>query len=195
MRASTHRVYLRPMDDAEAPRHDAALRKAQHKLAALGHLGPQAGAGATIWARVVQDELDWHESARERFGTGPNLETWERLIGTALMLAVAIDQVLAFERRVRGLTGDAALARARERFDAVGPNAEDLRDLVAHLDAWGNGGGTILALGDDQLNLRTVAEAAVELAQEVERVRAKYLQHAVEDTQAAFKRRWGMPPE
>jgi len=45
------------------------------------------------------------------------------------------------------------------------------------------------------LNLRTVAEAAVELAQEVERVRAKYLQHAVEDTQAAFKRRWGMPPE
>jgi|SRR5215207_426276 len=116
MRASTHRVYLRPMDDAEAPRHDAALRKAQHKLAALGHLGPQAGAGATIWARVVQDELDWHESARERFGTDPNLETWERLIGTALMLAVAIDQVLAFERRVRGLTGDAALARARERF-------------------------------------------------------------------------------
>jgi hypothetical protein len=210
------------MDEAEVARHDAALSDAQHKMAALRNVGPEAGAGATIWARVVQDELDRHESVREGLGTDIDLETWERLVGTALMLAVAIDQVLAFEHRVRRLTGDAELARARERFDAIGPNAEALRDLVAHLDAyavgegdrqtkdtprpvsrpyvspliyWGNGGGTILALGDDQLNLRTVAEAAVELAQVVERVRVKYLQRAVQDTQAAFERRWRLPPQ
>ena len=190
-------------------------------MAALRNLGSEAGAGATIWARLVQDELGHHESARERFGTDPDLETWERLIGTALMLAVAIDQVLAFERRVRRLTGDAELAQARERFDAVGPNAETLRDLVAHLDAyavaegdrqtdkrqpavrtrymspliyWPPDGGTILALGDDQIDLRTTAEAAVDLAQVVERVRVKYLHRARQENQAAFERRWGMPP-
>jgi hypothetical protein len=208
------------MDEEEAAL-EAALREAQHKMAALRHVGPEAGAGATIWARVVQDELARHESARERFGTDPDLATWERLIGTALMLTVAIHQVLVFEHRVRRLTGDAELAHARQHFDAAGPGAEALRDLVAHLDAyavgeghrqtgrtpapiserymsplihWGNG-RTFLTLGDDQLDLRTAADAAVDLAQVVERVRVKYLQRALRETQEAFKRRWAMPPE
>jgi hypothetical protein len=101
------------------------------------------------------------------------------------MLVVAIDQVLAFERRVRRVTGgDLELAQARSRFDAVSRDAETLRDLVAHLDAyavgegwrqtgkrmpplgeqylatfiyWSDGGGTVLDLGDQRLNLRAAA--------------------------------------
>jgi hypothetical protein len=69
------------------------------------------------------------------------LEEWGRLHSTALLLVVAIDQVLAFERRVCKLTGDAELAKARTRFDAVGPRAEALRDLVAHLDEYAIGQG------------------------------------------------------
>jgi hypothetical protein len=58
-------------------------------------------------------------------------------------LVVAIDQVLAFESRVRRLTDDAELAKARARFDAVGPDAKELRNLVAHLDACPNGSSVI----------------------------------------------------
>jgi hypothetical protein len=167
-------------------------RAAEHKASALHRLGWETGAGATVWARAAQDELARHESAREKWTSSPDRETWERLHSSALMLVVAIDQVLAFERRVRRLTGDAELARARERFDAVGPDAEDLRDLVAHLDEyavgqgrrqmgtamppladthletfvyWGNGGGTHLNLGDKTLDLRRATTAAAELAQ------------------------------
>lgn len=134
------------------------------------------------------------------------------------MLVVAIDQVLAFERRVRRITGDAELAQARARFDALGPDAEALRDLVVHLDSyaagegwrqtghgrpaisdqflatfiyWGNGGGTILDLGSQQLNLRVAAGAAVDLAVVVERVRAKYLERAEQEANAALRRRYG----
>lgn len=57
------------------------------------------------------------------------------------MLVVAIDQVLAFEARVRRLTGDAKLARARAHFDGVGPRAGALRDLVVHLDDYAVGMG------------------------------------------------------
>ncbi len=176
---------------------EAAQRKAEQKAAALHHLGWETGAGATIWARTVQDELARHESARERFGTTPEREDWERLHGSALMLVVAIDQVLAFERRVRRLTGDAELAAARSRFDATCPGATALRHLVVHLDSyaigegwrqtghgrpaigeqflatfiyWADGGGTILDLGSQQLNLRTATNAAVGLAEVVERV-------------------------
>ena len=135
-------------------------------------------------------------------------------------LVVAIDQVLAFERRVRRLTGDAELARARDRFDAVGPDPEALRDLVAHLDAyavgegkrqrgegkppaitekyltaliwWGDGEGTRLNLGEEQLNLRTAAGAAVELARVVERVRAEHLKRAEQEANAALRRQYGL---
>jgi hypothetical protein len=138
------------------------------------------------------------------------------------MLVVAIDQVLAFERRIRRLTGDAELAQARAHFDAVVPDAEALRDLVAHLDAyavgegwrqtgaqmptlsepylttfifWTDGGGTVLNLGDEQLNVRTAASAAVKLAQMVERVRAKHLERVEREANAAARRRFGLPPE
>jgi hypothetical protein len=211
-------TYAVPMDENEAVR-----RTAEHKAAALHRVGWEEGAGATIWARAVQDNLELHESARKRFATNKvDLENWERLHATALMLVVAIDQVLAFEQRVRGLTGDAELARARERFDAVGPDAEALRDLVAHLDSyavgegqrqtgermppisekylslliwWGGGGGTIVNLGGERQNLRAAANAAIELAQVVERVRAKYLERAGQEANAAFRRQYGLEPE
>ena len=202
---------------------EAAQREAEQKAAALFYLSWENGAGATIWARAVQDQLALHESARERFAANTvDLETWERLHGTALLLVVAIDQVLAYERRVRRLTGDAELAQARAHFDAVVPDAEALRDLISHLDEyavgqgwrqqgkgtppiretnlatlvyWGNGGGTILNLGDEQLNLRAAANAAIKLAPVVERVRARHLERVEQEANAAARRRFGLPPE
>jgi hypothetical protein len=202
---------------------EAARRAAEHKAAALHRLGWQEGAGATIWARAVQDNLELHEAARKRFAENTaDRETWERLHATTLMLVVAIDQVLAFEHRVRRLTGDAELARARARFDAVASDTRALRDLVAHLDAyavgegwrqqgrqlppisetfvtaliwWGDGGGTMVNLGEEQLNLRTAAAAAIELAQVVERVRARHLERAARDANAALRRQYELEPE
>jgi hypothetical protein len=204
--------------DDESAQHEAEL-----KASALHRLGWETGAGATIWARSIEDELARHEVARERHAANTaDLEAWERLHGSALLLVVAIHQVLAFESRVRSLTGDAELAMARTRFDVVGPDAAELRDLVAHLDAyavgqglrqtgkampllgeqhletfmyWGDGGGTELSLGDKQLNLRTAANAAVELARVVERVRAKHLRITEREANAAMRRRYGLPPE
>jgi hypothetical protein len=75
-------------------------RAAEHKTAALHHPGWETAAGATIWACTVQDELVRHESARQNWATNPDRETWERMQGSALLIAVAIDQVLAFESRV-----------------------------------------------------------------------------------------------
>jgi hypothetical protein len=197
---------------------ESAMRDAEPKAAALHNVGWETGAGATIWGRVVEDELARHESARERFGTVPDLVAWERLHGTALVLVVAIHQVLAFEHRVRRLTGDADLQRARAHFDAVGPDAEALRHLVTHRDdyavgeglrqtgkgippisdrsvstfiSWTDGGGTNLRLADEQLDLRAAANAAVELAQVVEQVRDKYLIRAEEEANAALRRRYG----
>ena len=206
------------MDDDEATR-----RAAEHKAAALHRVGWEEGAGATIWARAAQDNLELHESARKRFAANDaDLESWERLHATALTLVVAIDQVLAFERRVSRLTSDAELAPARARFDAVASDTEALRDLVAHLDEyavgegwrqkgkrlpaisnkylstliwWSEGEGTMLNLGEEQLNLRTAAGAALELAQVVERVRAEHLKRAEQEANAAFRRQYGLAPD
>jgi hypothetical protein len=197
---------------------------AEHKAAALHNVGWETGAGATIWARAIQDVLALHQSARERFAANTaDLEAWERLHSTALMLVVAIDQVLVFERRVRRLTRDAQLAHARAQFDAaVGPDAERLRDLVAHLDEyavgegwrqtgkamppvserylatfiyWADGGATMLSLGDERLNLPAAANAATELAEVVEQARAKHLERVEQEANAAMRRRFGLPPE
>ncbi|SRR6266545_3556382 len=204
------------MKDDEAAQHEA-----EHKAAALHNVGWETGAGATIWARAAQDELARHKSAQERFGANTaDMESWERLHSTALMLVVAIDQVLAFERRVMRLTDDAELAQARERFDAVCPGAKELRDLVAHLDSyavgegwrqtgkrlpplsdkypatfiyWTEDGGTVLDLGDQQLDLRAAASAATDLAQVVERVRAKHLKRVEQEANDALRRRYGLP--
>jgi hypothetical protein len=139
------------------------------------------------------------------------------------MVVFAIDQVQGFERRLRRMTGDAELARARARFDTVCRDAGSLRDLIAHLDEyavgagwrqtgrggsppiseqnlaaviwWGDGGGTIINLGDHQLNLRRAADATVELAEVVERVRVRHLDRVEQEANAAARRRFGMPPE
>jgi hypothetical protein len=73
---------------------EAAHREAQEKAAALFHLGWENGAGATIWARVIQDQMALHDSGRERLAadTG-DMETWERLYGSALVLVVAVVKV------------------------------------------------------------------------------------------------------
>jgi hypothetical protein len=203
--------------------NEKARQAAEHKAAALHHLGWEEGAGAAIWARAVEDNLELHESARERFARNEaDVESWERLHGTALTLVVAIDQILAFEHRVSRLTGDAELAQARARFDAVASDTEALRDLVAHLDEyavgegwrqqnkrpppisekyvsaliwWSDDGGTMLNLGEEQLNLRSAAAAAIELAQVVERVRAEQLEQAGQEADAAFRRQYGLEPE
>jgi hypothetical protein len=120
---------------------EAAQHGAEHRAAQLYRLGWQVGAGAGIWARAVEDELARHEAARQSFGADPNREASDRLHSTALLLVVAIDQVLTFECRVRRLTGDAELHKARARFDLEGPDAEAVRDLVVHLDEYATGSG------------------------------------------------------
>jgi hypothetical protein len=55
---------------------------------------------------------------------------------------------------------------------------------------WDEAGGLYLSLGDEQLNLRTAAEAAVALADVIERVREKHLQRAGREADAALGRRW-----
>jgi hypothetical protein len=206
------------------PTPEEEQHAAEHTAAALHNVGWETGAGVTIWARATKDVLALHQSARERFAANTaDLEAWERLHSTALMLVVAIDQVMVFERRVRQLTGDAQLARARARFDAaVGPDAKRLRDLVAHLDEyavgegwrqtgkamppvseqylatfiyWTDGGATMLSLGDERLNLQAAANAATDLAQVVEQVRAKHLERVEQEANAAMRRRYGLPSE
>lgn len=194
-----------------------ARRVAEHKAAALYSLSWEQSTSALIWARVVEDNVELHESARSRFAADTaDQANWERLHGTALVLVVAIDQILGFQRRVLSLTGDASLVSARERFDAIAPDVEALRDLVAHygeyvvgegwrqigkkeppmskksLDTfiyWGDGEGPMLNLGDERVNIREAAGAAIELAKVVESVRAKHALMAAKEADAALRRR------
>jgi hypothetical protein len=200
-------------------RDEEAQHAAEHAAAGLHRLGWETGAGAAIWGRAVEDVLVQHEEARRTWDSHPDRLTWERLHATALLLVVVIDQILAFEERVRRLTADAELQKARKRFDTAGPDARDLRDLVTHLDAyavgegwrqtgqkkpeitdpyletflyWANGGGTNLTLGDKWIDLRRAATAAAELARVVERVRAKHLERVEREANEALRRRF--PP-
>jgi hypothetical protein len=206
------------MDELEAEQ-----RAAEGHAAALHALGWQAGAGAAIWGRVITDELARHDCARARFEANTaDREAWERLHGSGFVLAVAIAQVLAFEQRVRKLTGDAELARARASFDGVAPRAKAVRDVAAHLDEyavgegrrqtekrqehepavsrrnvepfiyWTDAGATYLDLGGDGVSLHTAAQAAIELADVVERVRERHLVLAGERANAALRRRAGL---
>ena len=133
-----------------------------------------------------------------------------------MLLVIAIDQVLVYEDRVRSLTGDAHLAKARKTFDRSFLDAENLRDLVTHLDKyaigegnrqtgktqpklgekyvatfiyWGDDGDTILNLGDRTVDLRSAAGAAIELAAAVERARSKGLERAENQANEALQRR------
>jgi hypothetical protein len=202
--------------------------EAEHKAAVLHNLGFERGNGAAIWAQAIIDLLALHESARESFAAQTvDREAWDRLHSSALMLVLAIDQVLTFERRVRRLTGDAELEKARRRFEVRAPGVEDVRDLIAHLDAyavgqgerqtgrrqptieepylssftfWTDGGGTIVDFEGSRVNLREAAEAAIELAEVVEVVRERHLQHAEAQAQIDLRRRWEqygveLPPE
>jgi hypothetical protein len=210
---------LRCMEEDEA-----AQRAAEHKTAALYNLGWWAGTGAAVWARTAQDELARHESARERWGSGQGEETWKILHGCALAIAMAIDQVLKFAHRVWLLTGDPELSQARERFDGVVPDAEALRDLVAHQEAYAVGRGhrqigkkeppiseshpatfiywtdatepdTSFNLAGESLSLRAAVHAAVELADVVERVRLRHEERTAVEANAALRRRYGLPLE
>lgn len=207
------------MDEKERQQLEAAHEVATHQAAALHNLGWERGAGATIWARAVRNELALHDEARERWSAGTRgLEVWEQLHATALTIVVAIDQILSYERRVRRLSGDAELARARERVDAICRDANDLRDLIAHLDEyavgegwrqtgrseqpqlgdkylstflyWSDGGGTMINLGGHTMNLHMAAEVTTDLAPIVERVRAKGLERVEQQANAAFRRLW-----
>jgi hypothetical protein len=170
------------------------------------------------WAPAIRDQLELHAAARGRFAANTaDRESWERLHVSALVLVIAIDQVLTFERRVRRVTRDAELAKERERFDRKAPDAEMLRHLVAHLDAYATGEGerqtgkrhpalqddlpspliywsdsspTELDLGDKHMNLGAAAEAAIELAEVVERVREGGLARAEREANEAMERRF-----
>lgn len=197
-------------------------REAEDRTAALHSLGLLRGTGAAVWAQTAEDELVRHESARERWGTGQGEETWKVLHGSALAIAMAVDQVLKFERRVWLLTADPELRQARERFDFRVPDAEALRDLVAHQEAYAVGKGhrqtgqrtppirdrhlatfiywtdgpekeTVFELGGQSLSLRSAVRAAVDLAAVVERVRAEHERRAGEEADAALRRRYGLP--
>jgi hypothetical protein len=196
-------------------------REAAQRAADLDHLGPNVGAGATIWARAAQDALALQESARARFeASTPDLEVWERFHSSALVVVVAVEQVLAFARSVLSLTGDAELARARARFEARVPHVEAFRDLVAHLDDyaiglgwsqrptddgtppliteknlavqpfWTDVDGMSIDLAGMRVDLAASVEAATELAQVVERAREKGLTRASNDANDAMKRRF-----
>lgn len=141
-------------------------------------------------------------------------EAWERLHGTAYLVAVAVHEVLAFETRIRRMTRDADLAKARAAFNRLVPEAKDLRDLIVHLDAyavgegkrqttmppdldrryvstllyWTEEGGTYIALGDRQLNLSTAVEAVNDLAPVVDAVRHKHMAIAADEANAALQR-------
>jgi hypothetical protein len=117
------------------------------------------------------------------------------------------------------LTGDAELGRAHERLSAACGNAEDLRDLIAHLDDYAVGAGqrqtgqrtpplnetyvatflyytegdTYVSLGDHTLNLTRAANAAIELADVVEHARTKGLERAEREANAALLRRRERP--
>jgi hypothetical protein len=181
------------------------------KLAALGL---EHGAGATVWRRVTLDELAHHVEAREQYkaGNGTN-ETFAQYHGTALVIVVAVDQILRFEHRVRQLTGDTALQRARKTFDdEVGRAANYIRDVAMHLDDYAIGIGnrqtgkqgpalteryvrntvywtdldeSYISLGGHQLSVDRTAYAAVKLAEVVEQVRDRYQRLAMKRWVAA----------
>jgi hypothetical protein len=177
------------------------------------------GAGATIWSRGAADQLALHEDARREYLSAPDLEKWERLHSTALMLVIAVDQVLTFARRVEQLTDDARLKDARTAFGRVCADAEALRDLIAHLDEYAVGTGwrqqgrklppinaknvqswmywqegeTVLNIGNEQLNLRQATDAAIDLARVVETVRSEHQQRVEDEANDALRARYGRP--
>jgi hypothetical protein len=56
-----------------------------------------------------------------------------------------------------------------------------------------DGGSTFVHLGDERLNLRAAADAAVELAHLVEKARVRHLHLAERDANAALRRRFPIP--
>lgn len=193
-------------------------------------LGPLAGAGATIWKRVIADELERYDEARGRFrDRRADLATWERLHGIGMLLVVAIDQVLTFGERVRKMTGDAQLARALGDFNATVGDVKALRDIAVHLDAYATGEGhrqtnrgrrngspvgdavnpshswvsstvtledgtavegpetAFIDLGDERISLHRASRAAMQLADVIERTRARYEQVAEERADAILR--------
>jgi hypothetical protein len=209
-------------DDHARPRLEDALPylEAVERVITLHRLGPENGTGATVWARAIRDNLELHGATRDLH---PNMaaEDVERIYATSFQLIVAIDQVLRYETRVRSVTGDADLQKARARFDKVCPDANELRDLVAHLDEyavgtglrqtgkaeppltldasteplihWVDDRGTTVELAGHRIEIRATAAAAVELAAEVERVRAKWQRRAEQEADEELHRRRNTP--
>ena len=118
-------------------------QRAAKQMESLGALSSENGAGVAIWSRVIADELARHVEARDQFNAHKgDHAAWERFNGSALVIVVAVDQVLRFERRVRKLTGDAELSRARKAFTAgVGVAVQAIRDVAIHLDDYAIGEG------------------------------------------------------
>ena len=198
--------------------YEAEQRAAEKRSAELFSLGWQAGVGATVWARAASDELERHQAARQAWAATPTRELWERLHASAMMAVVAVDLVLSFEKRVRKLTGDAELQKARQEFDRAVPQTEALRDLIAHLDEyavgqgqrqvgkrlppmksepvsallyWTETGHSWISLGDAQVGLEAAVQAASALAEIVERVRERHLTTVSLAANEALRRRFG----
>ena len=73
----------------------------------LGALGLQEGAGAVVWRQVIEDALAEHVRARDDIRRPPNHVAYARDHGTALVIVVAVDQVLASS----GVSGSLRLGR------------------------------------------------------------------------------------
>jgi hypothetical protein len=56
------------------PDYEAIQNAAEHKAAALHHLGWEEGAGAAIWCRVVLDQIEQHELTRTEFVEARTIE-------------------------------------------------------------------------------------------------------------------------
>jgi hypothetical protein len=208
---------------AEHDRRKAAeeQQKAAELAESLAALSLQEGAGALIWGRVIKDALASHTEARKQFlGKTAKQSTFERIYGTAYVIVTATDQVLRTEKRIRKLTGDAELAKARQKFhDRAGHSVEAVRDLAMHLDEYSVGKGhrqtgkanaatpvrrrvqtsliwtdnneSYFSIGEDQVSVERTAHAAVELAQAVERVRLTQQRNARRRYHAASDKLYG----
>jgi hypothetical protein len=103
------------------------------------------GAGARLWTRAVELQLDRVQDAnyRHRLNVSTNeaeqvedkgAET--RLHVDVYFLTLAIRRVLLFHDLLATRVSDGRLADARAVFDAVAPDAKTFRDFYEHLDAY-----------------------------------------------------------
>lgn len=124
------------------------------------------GAGVALWTAAVERQLERVRDAnyRHRLHHSPNEherradpEAESQLHTDVYFLALAIRRVLRFHDAFARQVDDARLQQARADFDALAPNASDLRNLYEHLDQY--------VLDDPRKHLKQVAGRAAPVLQ------------------------------